>query len=74
MAGIKPIQKRLGKIPGLSVMLAAAALSLGAMVCLSGCGGNGFFYQAPRSYSVVLTATDTVTNARTSTNVTLTLA
>jgi len=73
MAGIKPIQKRLRKIPGLSVMLAAAALSLGAMVCLSGCGSNGLFDQAPRSYIVVVTATDTVTNDRTSANVTLTV-
>jgi Bacterial Ig-like domain (group 3) len=73
MTDIKPIQKRLRKIPGLSVMLAAAALSLGAMVCLSGCGSNGFFDQAPRSYGVVVTATDTVTNAHTSANVTLTV-
>ena len=51
---------------GLLVMLAAAALSLGAMVCLGGCGSNGLLDQAPRSYNVVVTATDTITNARTS--------
>jgi hypothetical protein len=73
MAGIKPIQRRLRKIPGLSVMLTAAALSLGAMVCLSGCGSNGFFDKAPRSYNVAVTATDTVTNTHTSANVTLTV-
>jgi hypothetical protein len=73
MAGIKPIRRRLRKMPGLPVMLAAAALSLGAMVCLSGCGSNGFFNQAAQSYTVVVTATDTVTNAHTSANVTLTV-
>ena len=73
MAGIKPMQKRLRKTPGLSVMLAAAALSLGAMVCLSDCGSNDFFDQAPRSYCVVVTATDTVTNAHSSADVTLTV-
>jgi hypothetical protein len=73
IANFKPIQKRLRKIPGLPVMLAAAGLSLGAMVYLSGCGSNGFFNQPPRSYDVVVTATDTVTNASTSANVTLTV-
>jgi hypothetical protein len=74
MAGIKPIRRRLRKMPGLPVILAAAALSLGAMVCLSGCGSNGgFFNQAAQSYTVAVTATDTVTNAHTSANVTLTL-
>ena len=62
MAGIKPLRRRLRKMPGLLVMLAAAALSLGAMACLSGCGSNGgFFNQAAHSYNVVVTATDTVT-------------
>jgi hypothetical protein len=73
MAGIKPIRRRLRKLPGLPAMLAAAGLSLGAMVCLSGCGSNGFFNQAAQSYTVVVTATDTVTNAHTSANVTLTV-
>jgi hypothetical protein len=56
-------------------VLAAAALSLGAMACLSGCGssGVGFFNQAPKSYTVVVTATDVVTGAHSSTNVTLTV-
>jgi hypothetical protein len=73
MAGIKPIRRRLRKMPGLPVMLAAAALSLGAMVCLSGCSSGGFFNQAAMSYTVVVTATDTVTNTHTSANVTLTV-
>jgi sugar lactone lactonase YvrE len=73
MAGIKPVRRRLRKLPALPVVLAAAALSLGAMVCLSGCGssGVGFFNQAPKSYTMVVTATDTVTGAHSSTNVTL---
>lgn len=74
MAGIKPIRRRLRKMPGLLMMLAAAALSLGAMACLSSCGSNGgFFNQAAQSYDVVVTATDTVTRAHASANVTLTV-
>jgi len=43
------------------------------LVCLSGCSssGVGFFNQAPKSYPVMVTATDTVTGAHSSTNVTL---
>jgi Bacterial Ig-like domain (group 3) len=73
VAGIKPLRRRLRRLPGLSMVLVAAALSLGAMVCLSGCGSNGFFNQAANSYTVVVTATDTVTGAHSSTNVTLTV-
>jgi DNA-binding beta-propeller fold protein YncE len=73
IAGIKPVRKGLRKLPGLPVVLAAAALALGAMVCLSGCSSNGFFNQAPKSYTVVVTATDAVTGAHSSTNVTLTV-
>jgi sugar lactone lactonase YvrE len=73
MAGIKPVRRRLRKMPGLPVVLAAAALSLGAMVCLSGCSSNGFFNQPAKSYTVVVTATDVVTGAHSSTNVILTV-
>ena len=74
VAGMRRVRRRLRKMPGLPVVLAAAALSLGAMVCLSGCGSSGgFFNQAPKSYTVVVTATDTVTGAHSSTNVTLTV-
>lgn len=73
MAGIKPIRRRLRKMQGLPVMLAAAALSLGAMVCLSGCGSSGLVNQAAQSYTVVVTATDTVANAHASANVNLTV-
>jgi hypothetical protein len=74
IAGIKPVRRRLRNMPGLPVVLAAAALSLGSMVCLSGCDSSGgFFNQAATHYTVVLTATDTVTGAHSSTNVTLTV-
>jgi hypothetical protein len=71
MAGIKPVRRRLRNLAGLSMVL-VAALSMGALVCLSGCGsGSGFFNQAPTHYTVAVTATDTVTGAHSSTNVTL---
>jgi sugar lactone lactonase YvrE len=73
IAGIKPVRRRLRKFPCVPVVLAAAVLSLGAVVCLSGCSSNGFFNQAPAQYTVVVTATDTVTGAHSSTNVTLTV-
>jgi DNA-binding beta-propeller fold protein YncE len=73
LAGIKPLRRRLSKLPGLPVALAAAGLSLGVVACLSGCGSNGFFNQARAQYTVVVTATDTVTGAHSSTNVTLTV-
>jgi hypothetical protein len=70
MAGIKPVRRRLRKLPGLPVV---AVLALGAMVGLSGCSSNGFFNQAVTHYTVVVTATDVVTGANSSTNVTLTV-
>ena len=73
MAGFKPVRRRLRKLPGLPVVLAAATLALGAMVCLSGCSSNGFFNQPATQYTVVVTATDVVTGAHSSTNVTLTV-
>jgi hypothetical protein len=73
VAGIKPVRRRLRKLRGLPAVLAAAALALGAMVCLSGCSSNGFFNQAASRYTVVVTATDAVTGAHSSTNVTLTV-
>jgi hypothetical protein len=73
IAGIKRVRRLLRTMPGLPMMLAAAALSLGAMVCLSGCASNGFFNQPATHYTVVVTATDTVTGAHSSTNVTLTV-
>ena len=73
MVGIKPVRRRLKKLPGLPVLLAAAALALGAMMCLSGCSSNGFFDQAAKSYTMVVTATDAVTGAHSSISLTLTV-
>jgi hypothetical protein len=50
------------------------ALSLGAILGLSGCGtSNGFFDQRPQVYIVKVSATDLKTGAVASTNVTLTV-
>jgi hypothetical protein len=72
LAGSKRARMRLRRVPGLPAVLVAATLSLGAMVYLSGCGTSGFD-QAPQSYTVVATATDAVTGAHSSVNVTLTV-
>ena len=56
------------------LMLGVIALSLGAILGLSGCGtGAGFFNQSPQTYTVKVTATDTKTGAIAATNVTLTV-
>jgi hypothetical protein len=62
----------LRKAPGLPLVLAAALLSLGAMAGLSGCGTSGYGL-TPKSYTVVAIATDAVTGAHSSVNVTLTV-
>jgi hypothetical protein len=55
-------------------MLGIIALSLGAILGLSGCGtSDGFFNQSPHTYTVKITATDIKTSAVASTNVTLTV-
>ena len=72
-ASMKRVRRRLRQMPGLPVVLLAAALSLGAMVGLSGCGANGFFNQVAKNYTVTVTATDVVTGAQKSTNVILTV-
>lgn len=72
LAGCKRARLQLRRMPGLPAVLVAATLSLGAMVYLSGCGASGFD-QAPQSYTVVATATDAVTGAHSSVNVTLTV-
>jgi hypothetical protein len=54
------------------LMLGIIALSLGAILGLSGCGtSSGFFNQSPQTYTVKVTATDIKTGATASTNVTL---
>jgi hypothetical protein len=67
--------KRLRQMPRLFLVLFAAALSLGAVLGLSGCGtsGNGFFNQSVQSYAVKVIATDMKTGAAVSANVTLTV-
>jgi hypothetical protein len=58
----------------LSVLLGVLVLSLGVVLGLSGCGGsNGFFSQAPQTYTVKVTATDGNTGVAVSTNVILTV-
>ena len=66
--------KRFRRMPRLFVALFAVALSLGAVLGLSGCGGGtGFFNQPAQSYTVKVIATDVKTGAAASTNVTLTV-
>jgi hypothetical protein len=66
--------KWLPQMPRLFVVLFAMALSLGAVLGLSGCvsgDGNGFFNQSVQSYTVKVIATDRKTGATASANVTL---
>jgi uncharacterized protein YceK len=76
----KSIRRRLRQLPSFPLLLAAAALSLGAMLGLSGCGNGGSVSsgssssgQTPTSYTVVATATDATRNALSSTTLTLTV-
>jgi hypothetical protein len=69
MAGMNIVRRRLRHMPRLMIAL-ALVLSLGALLGLSGCGGNGA-NQTAKSYTVVVTATDVTTGAHTSANVTL---
>jgi hypothetical protein len=67
-------RKRLRQMPRLLVVLFAMAVSMGAVLGLSGCGSDaGFFNQPAQSYTVTVIATDLTTNATVSTNVTLTV-
>jgi NHL repeat-containing protein len=74
LAGMKPIRRRLRQMPWLPLLLVTAALSLGAVLGLSGCSGNGgLSSQAAKSYTVVVTATDATTRVQSSTNLSLTV-
>ena len=80
LAGMKSVRARLRQMPRLPLLLAAAALSLGAALGLSGCSGMGMASSsssssspAPTSYTVVATATDVTRSAKSSTNLTLTV-
>jgi hypothetical protein len=57
VAGMRRVRRRLRKMPSLPVVLQQ----------------RWFFNQVPKSYSVVVTATDTVAGAHSSTKVTLTV-
>jgi hypothetical protein len=69
LAGLKTVRRRL---PQLTVALTVMVMSLGALLGLSGCGGSAANPTA-KSYTVVVTATDTTTNAHSSINLTLNL-
>jgi hypothetical protein len=71
LAGMKSVRRRLRQMPRLTVALAVMVLSLGALLGLSGCGGNGSSNQTAKSYTVAVTATDVTTGAHSSANVTL---
>jgi sugar lactone lactonase YvrE len=74
LAGVKSVRRRLRQILCLRLLLAAAAVALGAVLGLSGCGGNGgLSSQAAKSYTVVVTATDATRGVQNSTNLTLTV-
>jgi sugar lactone lactonase YvrE len=73
LAGMKSVRTRLRQIPCLPLLLAAAALFLGAV--LTGCSGNGSFpsFSQADTYTVIATATDATRNAQSSVNLTLTV-
>ena len=74
LAGVKSVRRRLRQMPWLPLLLATAALSLGAVLGLSGCSGNGgLSSQAAKSYTIVVTATDATRGVQSSTNLTLTV-
>ncbi|WP_187142988.1 hypothetical protein [Terriglobus albidus] len=71
-AGMKSTRK----IPRLLAVFAITALSIGAWTSLTGCGGNSSSSsqtQTPKSYTMVVTATDATTGTQSSTNLTLTV-
>jgi hypothetical protein len=70
LAGLKSVRKHLQQIPRLTVALFVMVLSLGALLGLNGCGGDAAI-PTPTSYTIVVTATDTTTNAHSSINLTL---
>jgi hypothetical protein len=68
LAGVKPIRRRLQRMPRLLIALVA----LGAVAGLIGCGGHDTpTLPTVKSYTVAVTATDQVTGAKSSVNVTL---
>jgi hypothetical protein len=68
---MKIVRKRSREMPRLTVALAAMVLSLGALLGMSGCGGSSSPGATAKSYTVVVTATDAITAAHSSINLTL---
>ncbi|MHB1021315.1 MAG: beta strand repeat-containing protein [Acidobacteriaceae bacterium] len=71
LVGLKSVRKRMKQMPRMLTVIVFMALSLGAVVGLSGCGAGGFFNQKPQTYAVTVTATSGALQH--STNVTLTV-
>jgi hypothetical protein len=71
LAGMKSVRRRMRHMPRLTVALAITVLSLGAVLGLSGCGGNDAANQTAKSYIVAVTATDVSTGSHSSINITL---
>jgi hypothetical protein len=71
LAGMKIVRRRSRQMPRLTVALAAMVLSLGTLLGLSGCGGSSSPGATAKSYTVVVTATDAITAAHSSINLTL---
>jgi hypothetical protein len=72
LLGLGAKRRRLRQMSPLLTVLLGVGLSLGAVVAISGCG-SGSPPPAPQTYSLVVTATDSVTKAQTTTAVTLTV-
>lgn len=73
---MKAARERLRQMPRLLAVLLAVGISLGAVLGISGCAGGSTIPTAtttPQSYTVVVTATDNVTQAKSMTNLTLTV-
>jgi hypothetical protein len=71
LAGIKTVRRKLRRLPRLTLALAVMVLSMGALSGLTGCAGSGAANQTAKSYTVAVTATDAITGAHITTNVTL---
>jgi sugar lactone lactonase YvrE len=73
LLGAKRLRRRLQQMGRLSIVLVAGFAMSAAIAGLTGCGSNGPNYPPAKTYTVAVTATDIVTGAHTSTNLTLTV-
>jgi hypothetical protein len=71
LVGLKQVRKRLRQMPRMMLLFAIAALSLGAMVALSGCNISTPSSVAPQTYAVAVTANDVIAGGHATANVTL---